>query len=786
MNEKDYLQGVELANEWMRAYYEGDEPLASDEEYDALIRKLREFERENPSLLSANSPTQKVAPAIQSELKKIPHGARMWSMEDVFDENELRAWAKRARCEDLGVAENGGAAAFSSGNADSETLFESANSAKNSANLPNSNPQNAKNSQNSTIFDTQSPQNSTQKPFFVEPKFDGASLNLTYENGVLISGATRGDGLVGEDITLNVREIKSIPQRIDYSEKIEIRGEVLILKADFDELNKRRAEQGLSTFANPRNAASGSLRQLDPAVTRERKLVFYPWGVGENSLKFTRHSEVMDFIRRLGFLKDDFVRLCATLNEVITAYNELLAQRDNKKMMMDGMVVRLDELAKCEQLGYTVKFPRFQAAFKFPALEKTTRLLGVNLQVGRSGVITPVAVLEAVQIEGVTVRSATLHNFDEIARLGAKIGDFVSLIRSGDVIPKITKVYVERRNGDELGISRPTHCPECGGELLDEGTLIKCQNLACKARVVGAIIHFVCKKCLNIDGLGESIVQLLFEKGKIKSVEDIFFLQSADFEGLEGFKDKKIAKLLRAIDNARKTQLHRFINALGIEHIGEVAAKKIATTYGKAWIDRDAEDFASLEDFGEVMAKSVCEFLRINRERILKFYEILEFVEPNLSLDLNGQNSLFNDLNLGENLNLQGENLSKNLGENLNLNSNLNAAENGAAQGLSANLNSANLASLNSNENSQNSAAQNLNLVNLSGKIFVITGTLSKPREFFEGLIEKLGGKVSSSVSSKTNFVLCGENAGSKLAKAQDLGVCCIDENEFYALIKGE
>ncbi len=654
----EYQRAVRRAAAWARAYYGRDEPLASDEEYDALVRQLRAFERENPSLVSANSPTQKVAPAVQSELKKIPHSARMWSMEDVFDENELRAWAKRAGAD--GLIEN----------------------------------------------------------FFVEPKFDGASLNLTYENGVLISGATRGDGLVGEDITLNVREIASIPQRIDYSEKIEIRGEVLILKADFDELNARRAQQGLSTFANPRNAASGSLRQLDAAVTRERKLVFYPWGVGENSLKFTRHSEVMDFIRRLGFLKDDFVRLCATLNEVIAAYNELLAQRESKKMMMDGMVVRLDKLAKCEQLGYTVKFPRFQAAFKFPALEKTTRLLGVNLQVGRSGVITPVAVLDAVQIEGVTVRSATLHNFDEIARLGAKIGDFVSLIRSGDVIPKITKVYKERRKGDETGISRPTHCPECGGELLDEGTLIKCQNLACKARVVGAIVHFVSKKCLNIDGLGESIVQLLHKKGKISSVEDIFFLQSADFGGLEGFKDKKIAKLLRAIENARKTQLHRFINALGIEHIGEVAAKKIANTYGKAWIDRGEGDFAALEDFGEVMAKSVCEFLRINRERILKFYEILEFGD-------------------------------------------LNVAKNSVAD------------------------SSNSNLTSLGGKIFVITGTLSKPREFFAELIEKLGGKVSSSVSSKTHFVLCGENAGSKLAKAQTLGVACIDESEFYALING-
>ncbi len=667
MSEKEYLQSVAIASEWMRAYYEKDEPLASDEEYDALIRRLREFESVNPSLVSANSPTQKVAPNIQSEFSKLKHSAKMWSMEDIFSEAELIAWAKR--CEKTS-------------------------------------------SQNSAL-------NSNDDTFFVEPKFDGASLNLTYENGELVSGATRGDGEVGEDITQNVRVISSIPQRINYKERIEIRGEILILKADFDELNQRRAASGQSLFANPRNAASGSLRQLDTSITKERNLKFYPWGVGENSLKFKKHSEVMDFVRNLGFLKDDFVRVCGSLDEVIAAYKGLLSQRESKAMMMDGMVVRLNNLEKCAQLGYTVKFPRFMAAFKFPALEKTTTLLGVNLQVGRSGVITPVAVLEAVVIEGVTVRSATLHNFDEIARLDAKIGDKVSIIRSGDVIPKITKVFTERRTGSERDIARPTHCPECGGELLDEGILIKCQNLSCEARVVGALIYFVSKKCLNIDGLGASIVEFLFKEGKIKSIEDIFFLTSADFEGLEGFKDKKINNLLNAIKNARKTQLYRFINALGIEHIGEVAAKKIARNFGKAWIDKSEDDFSTLEDFGEVMARSVSEFLRVNYERILKFYELLDFDD------------------------LQNSNLTS---QGLNL------------QGVSQIL---------------------------AGKSFVITGTLSRPRDEFSALIESLGGKVSGSVSSKTNFVLYGQNAGSKFDKAQNLGVRCIDESEFNALIKG-
>lgn len=644
MSENEYLEKVLLANEWMRAYYESDAPLASDEEYDKLIRELKAFETAYPKLINKDSPTQKIAPTIQSEFHKIKHHAKMWSMEDVFDENELKAWAKRAKSE---------------------------------------------------------------QDFFVEPKFDGASLNLVYDQGKLISGATRGDGEIGEDITLNVLEIASIPKNINYNGKIEIRGEVVILKDDFEKINEKRTLQGLSLFANPRNAASGSLRQLDTNITKERNLMFYPWGVGENSLDFKKHSEIMDFVRSLGFLKDDFVHICKDLDEVVSSYNELLEQRERKAMMMDGMVVRVNDLALCNELGYTVKFPKFMAAFKFPALEKTTRLLGVNLQVGRSGVVTPVAVLEAVDLDGVKVRSASLHNFDEIARLDIKIGDIVSVIRSGDVIPKITKVYADRREGLEHSISRPTLCPVCQSELLDEGALIKCQNLNCEARLVGAIIYFVSKKCLDIDGLGENIVQFLFKKQKIKSIEDIFFLKYDDFVGLEGFKDKKINNLLNAIENAKKTQLHRFINALGIEHIGEVAAKKIASTFGKEWIKKNENDFLALDGFGEEMVSSLLDFLRVNKDRIQGFYEIFEF----------------------------------------------------------------------QNENTAQKSV-------ISGKSFVITGTLSKPREEFIALIESLGARASSSVSAKTNYVLYGKEAGSKLDKAKTLGVKCIDENEFLALIK--
>ncbi|EAL3718728.1 NAD-dependent DNA ligase LigA [Campylobacter coli] len=646
MTKKEYLEKVALAASWMRAYYEKDEPLASDEEYDALIRELRVFEEQNKDEISKDSPTQKIAPTIQSEFKKIAHLKRMWSMEDVFDESELRAWAKRAKCE---------------------------------------------------------------KNFFIEPKFDGASLNLLYENGKLVSGATRGDGEVGEDITLNVLEIDNIPKTINYKEKIEIRGEVVILKDDFEKINEKRALLNQSLFANPRNAASGSLRQLDTSITRERNLKFYPWGVGQNSLEFSKHSEIMSFIRELGFLKDDFIKLCANLDEVLKAYNELLSLRDQKPMMMDGMVVRVDDLALCKELGHTVKFPKFMAAFKFPALEKTTRLIGVNLQVGRSGVITPVAVLEPVNLDGVIVKSATLHNFDEIARLDAKINDFVSVIRSGDVIPKITKVFKERRDGLELDIARPRFCPTCKSELLDEGTLIKCQNIDCEDRLVNSIIHFVSKKCLNIDGLGENIVELLFKEKKINTLESIFHLKFSDFEGLEGFKEKKINNILNAIEQARDCELFRFITALGIEHIGEVAAKKLALSFGKEWHKQSLEAYANLEGFGEQMALSLCEFSRVNSARIDEFYKLLNLKEQKVQIQ---EDSV------------------------------------------------------------------------IFGKTFVITGALSRPRDEFKNLIESLGGKVSGSVSKKTDYVLFGQEAGSKLDKAQELGVKCIDENEFNELIE--
>ncbi|MBP9613821.1 MAG: NAD-dependent DNA ligase LigA, partial [Sulfurospirillum sp.] len=440
MNHQEYIEKLEILKAWAKAYYVDDAPIASDEEYDRLYHEILKYEQENPLFADSNSPTKRVGGVVLEGFEKASHKARMWSMEDVFDEHDLDAWIERVK-----------------------KVKESFT-------------------------------------FYCEPKFDGASLNLIYENGILKQAITRGDGSVGEDVTQNVKTIGSIPLKIAYDGEIEIRGEVVIKKADFESLNEERLKNDEPLFANPRNAAAGSLRQLDTSVTAKRKLMFYPWGIGVNSLTQSFLSQKMSFVYSLGFLQPPRIVVTKNVEDVHTLYHELIAKRDEIEMMMDGMVVKVDDIALQEELGYTVKYPKWMVAFKFPAIEKVTRLKDITLQVGRTGVVTPVAEVEAVNIEGVVVERATLHNFDEIERKDIRIGDSVIIIRSGDVIPKIIKVVVERRNGTEIMPKRPLSCPVCGSELLDDGALIKCQNLSCDARVVGAIIHFASKKALNIDG----------------------------------------------------------------------------------------------------------------------------------------------------------------------------------------------------------------------------------------------------------------------------------------------
>ena len=570
MTHNEYKDAVNKLNIYAHAYYVLDNPIVTDDEYDRLYHKVLKYEKENPDNIDKNSITLRVGGEILDGFEKAEHILRMWSMEDVFDENDLDEWINRVK----------------------------------------------KTKEDFT--------------FYCEPKFDGASLNLIYENGELKQAITRGDGSIGEDVTVNAKTIRSIPLRINHSKLIEIRGEVVIRKDDFEKLNDQREKDGEPLFANPRNAAAGSLRQLDSKITANRKLIFYPWGIGKNSLEHSLLSQKMDSIYTFGFLEPPMRTTTKSIEKVHELYSSFVAKRDEIPMMMDGMVVKIDEISLEEELGYTVKYPRWMVAFKFPAIEKNTKIKDITLQVGRTGVITPVAEVEAVDIEGVKVERATLHNFDEIKRKEIKIGDFVTIIRSGDVIPKIIKVQTEKRDGNEKEVLRPTICPVCNSELLDDGALIKCQNLLCDARVENSIIYFVSKQALNIDGLGREIVKTLYREKLIKNILDIFLLKKEELLTLEGFKEKKAQNLIDAISNTKGTELWRFINALGIEHIGEVASKKISENFGKDFLYVDEEKLNNIDGFGVEMVTSFIEFLHVNQELILKLLEIINPKAPEI------------------------------------------------------------------------------------------------------------------------------------------------------------
>ena len=671
-NHEEYKKAVKTLKKWAYYYYVLDNPLVTDEEYDKLYKEVEEYEKNHPNEIDPTSPTQRVGDVVLDEFSKAEHITKMWSMEDVFSDEEFKEWSERVK----------------------------------------------------RLLETE------EYSYYIEPKFDGASLNLIYKDGKLVRAETRGDGSIGEDVTLNAKTIKSIPLEIDYKDLIEIRGEVVISKKDFDKLNEERIKKGESTFANPRNAAAGSLRQLDPKITASRPLIFYPWGVGypievlnsdevseeqyradkEKFIeKFKTYKKVMDFVYSLGFKEPPKRGECDAkdIDCVLKKYNEFVEIRDEIPIMLDGMVVKVNELNLLEKLGYTTKYPRWMVAFKFPAVEKETIVKDVVIQVGRTGVLTPVAVLEPVEIGGVIVERATLHNFDEIERLDIRIGDHVIVIRSGDVIPKITKVLYHKRTGNEKPIPRPTHCPVCGAEVLDEGAIIKCQNLACPARVVNTIIYFASKNCLDIEGLGESVARLLYEKGLVKDVTDLFKLKVEDLERLPGFARKKAENLINAIKKTKGVECWRFVNALGIEHIGEVASKKICETFGVEFYKHDPEEFYKIEGFGPEMVKSIAEYVKVNKDKIEKLIKLIEPKNP----EKKEVHSPF------------------------------------------------------------------------TNKTVVLTGTMKRSREEIKELLETLGAKVTNSVSKKTDYLIVGENPGSKLEKAKKLGVTILPEEEMWKMI---
>ena len=704
----EYTQAVAKLSKYAYAYYVLDEPIASDEEYDILYHQVKSYEDSHPECISPLSPTQRVGGEVLEEFSKSRHLSRMWSLDDVFSEGEMSEWVGK--------------------------ILKS---------YPNAS-------------------------FVCSPKFDGASLNLRYENGTLISAATRGDGLVGEEVLHNAKTIRSIPLHIPHKDLVEIRGEVVIKKEDFEAINNERLQKGEPLFANPRNAAAGSLRQLDSAITAKRKLLFVPWGIGTKSSQ-TKSSEVkssqnqnLDFapldssfygamrqIQDFGFapfLGD--LAVAKDAKEIQAHYENLKSKRDSFEMLLDGMVIMLDSFASQAQLGWTSKSPRFACAYKFPALEKITKILSITHQVGRTGVITPVAELEPVEIEGAKISRATLHNYAEIAKKDIQINDFVVLIRSGDVIPKIIKSIPARRDGTQVSILPPTRCPICDKELVKEDIFIRCANLSCQARVKESIVHFASKKALNIDGLGEKIIYLLYDMGKISSILDIYALKREDLEDLEGFKDKKIANLLESIQASKGVELWRVINALGIPNIGEWASKQLANRFGVEFHTKNKDEILSINGFGEEMAQSILEFALINEKIIARILEIISPKVPPLKMISDSSGTLG-----GEN---QGWG---NQGE----------ASTQSGAGNASNVDN----------------AHDLGQI-FAGKTFVITGTLSRPRDEIKQMLESLGARVSGSVSAKTDFVLCGESAGSKESKARALGVKIISEAELENMLNAK
>jgi len=650
MNNQEYKHAVKQLNKWAYHYYVLDEPIATDEEYDKLYHKVQEYENSHRDEILPDSPTQRVGDVVSEGFVKAKHPSRMWSLEDIFNSDDLEKWLKKTYKLDSNVT------------------------------------------------------------FYCEPKYDGASLNLVYEDGKLMQGITRGDGVEGELITQNVKTIRSVPLTIEEKSFIEIRGEVVIFKDEFEKINEERLKNGEALFANPRNAAAGSLRQLDPKITASRNLVFLPYGVGVNQLPHKLLSEKMEYIYNLGFKRPPLRAVAQGYDEIEATYEQMKLERESYPMMLDGMVVKVNEIAAQIDMGYTVKVPRWAVAYKFPAVEKVTKVKDIILQVGRTGAVTPVAVVEPTDIEGVVVERATLHNFDEIERKDIRIGDSVVILRSGDVIPKIIKVLTDRRDGSEVKVKRPTVCPVCGSELLQEDVLIKCQNLECEARVVNSIIYFASKPCLNIDGLGTKIVEQLFNASLVKSVLDLFSLTMEQLLTLEGFKEKKARNLLDAIASVKGSELWRFINALGIEHIGEVASKMIAEAFGLEYKQVTKEQLIAIDGIGDEMAESYLEFMRVNLDTITKLEALVLPTPPKQKTE---------------------------------------AKENP-----------------------------------FKGKTVVLTGTMSESRGKIKEMLESLGAKVSGSVSKKTDFLIYGEDAGSKYDKAVNLGVTTLSEDEMRAMFE--
>jgi len=646
-----------------RLYYVSDSPLITDGEFDELMARLKELEAAHPEFASEDSPTRRVGGSRSNTFAPVPHRIPMLSLDNCYSAEEFLEWHARVK---KGLKD---------------------------------------------------------EPFelVVEAKIDGLSCSIEYEKGRLARASTRGDGETGEDVTLNVRTIKSVPIRLDLSHApalFEARGEVYMDKKDFKVLHEEALAAGEEPFVNPRNAAAGSLRQKDPAVTARRRLKFlvHSYGYLEGMVEPDSHWEYLNVCRGLGFQISTLGnKTCRAAGEVLAFYDEYSEKRFSLPYEIDGLVIKVDSLRQRGLLGFTAKSPRWAIAFKYPAQQATTTVRSVDFSVGRTGAITPVACLEPVKCGGVTISSATLHNFDEIERLGLRLGDKVVIERAGEVIPKVVKVLPGARTGAEKKIITPAVCPSCGSELFKDGeeVALRCVNPSCPVQLKRSLLHFASRDALNIEGLGVSSTEQLVDKGLVKGFPDIYRLKKEDLLALELFKDKKADNLLAQIKKSKEQPLSRLIYALGIRHIGEKNARVLAGHFRtmKAFMAAGPEELARISDIGPVIAEAVAEFFKVEATR-------------RMAEDLGG---------LGLRMDEPERKTS------------------GAA---------------------------------LTGKTFVFTGEMkAMTRDEAQARVRELGGKETSSVSAKTSYVIVGADPGSKYDKAKKLGVPTLSEQEFLKLV---
>jgi len=645
-------------------YYALDQPLISDAEYDRLFRELQEYEARHPELVSHDSPTQRVGSAPLSAFAEVKHLVAMLSLNNAFDEGEVAAFDRRVR----------------------EAL------------------------------------EADEIEYTAEPKFDGLAINLVYDRGTLARGATRGDGYSGEDVTANLRTVLAIPLRLaePHPPLLEVRGEVLMLKADFEQLNRVQRDRGGKEFVNPRNAAAGSLRQLDSRITAERRLAFFAYGAGaaEGIPAFRKHSELLDYLVGHRFPVARERKVVRGMSGLLGYYRAIGEKRSRLPYDIDGVVYKVNDLAAQEKLGFVSRAPRFAIAHKYPAEEAMSEIVAIDVQVGRTGALTPVARLKPVFVGGVTVTNATLHNEDEIRRKDIRVGDTVVVRRAGDVIPEVMRVVVEKRHSHARAFTIPAKCPVCGSAVrrLEDDAVARCTaGLYCAAQRKQALLHFASRRAMDIEGLGEKLVDQLVDNDIVKTPADLYKLGIAALAGLDRMAEKSAGNVVAAIEKSKRTTLARFIFALGIRNVGERTAADLARSFGdlEPLMQADEQSLQQVPDVGPIVAQSIAQF----------------FAEPH----------------------------------------NCKVVEQLLAAGVSF-------------ERTPRAAKVSSRI---SGKAFVLTGALPNlSRDEAKERIEAKGGRVTGSVSKKTDFVVVGADPGSKYDKAVELGIAVLDEDGLLELLK--